>query len=151
MQKTWGLLGHWIIWHSGLCWHSWSHWGCAMQAAVGSGSQEWEILNGQMNISHIKPFYVAWNEAIFPFMELFTSLLCHWQHCFHSAGPCQNAPGASETQKQGAPSSPSKYRQSWPVVGQEIKKLTLSSSKCDTTSASWEEIHPIRLNHCLST
>lgn len=33
-----------------------------------------------------------------------------WQHCFHSAGPCQNAPGASGTQKQGAPSSPSKYR-----------------------------------------
>lgn len=41
--------------------------------------------------------------------------------------------------------------QSWPVVGQEIKKLTLSSPECDTISASWEEIYPIRLNHCLST
>lgn len=150
MQQTWGLLWHWIVCHTGLCWHSWSHWGCAIQGAVESGSQEWEMLSDQMNISHIKPFYVALNEATFPRMELFTALLCPLTALFPLCWSLSECPRSIWNTKTRS-TLISQQIQSWPVAGQEIKKFTLSSSKCDMTSASWEEIYPIRLNHCLST
>lgn len=130
--------------------HSWSHWRCAVQGAVESGSQEWEMLNDQMNLSHIKPFCVAVNEVNFPCMELSPALPCHLAALFPLCWSLSECPRSIWNTKTRSTLT-SQQIQSWPVVGQEIKKLTLSSPECDTISASWEEIYPIRLNHCLST